>query len=110
MKKVIIILVAIITIFGAVKSVKAAKVWYESTINYVGVDTNSQDIVYIKATSTNQSWFGAKWFIVSGKESKSALAIALTAWSIGAPILVILEDTDLNDWAPVYGIFAASMQ
>jgi hypothetical protein len=110
MKKFFIILLAIIAITCAVKSVKAAQKWYEVTINYAGVSTTSQDIVYINVTSANQSWSGAKWFLVSGKESKSALAIALTAWSIGSTVFVTLDDTNLNDWAPVYGIFTAPMQ
>lgn len=110
MKKVIIILAAIITITFAVKSVQAEMGWYEATINYAGTNSNVPDRVYINATSTNNSWSGAYWFVTDGEAANSALAIALTAWSIGGPVMIILDDTKLNNYAEFYGIFAAPMQ
>lgn len=110
MKKVVIFLAAIITIISVVKSVQADMGWYEAEINYAGTNSNTPDRVYINATSTNNSWPGAYWFVTNGEAANSALAIALTAWSIGGPVTIILDDTNLNNYAEFYGIFAAPMQ
>jgi hypothetical protein len=107
MKKLLFILVAMISMVSLVKSVQADMGWYEATINYAGTNSNTPDRAYINATSTNNSWPGSYWFVTDGEAAKTALAVALTAWSTGGPVMIILDDADLNNYSDFYGIFAA---
>ena len=84
--------------------------WYPATINYAGVSSSVANVVYINATSPDGYWTGGKWFIATGSEAKAVLATALSAWSMGATIMIVLDDGSLTDWSPCYGIFTAPIQ
>jgi hypothetical protein len=104
MKNVIIILAIAACIMIVAAPAQAEKQWYSATVNYAGVDAADANITYINATSTNESWEGMKWFIITGSEAHAALAIALSAVSLSSPVIIMLDNTDLDDWSPCYGI------
>jgi hypothetical protein len=107
MKKVILMLAIAALLVTVAGQAQAAKQWYQATITYAGALTQTGDNLYIYADSASDAWTGKKWFIVSGDQWKAHLAVALTAWSMEAPVLLQLEETDLDDWSPCYGIFIA---
>ena len=110
MKKIIIVLAMACLLVTVAGPAQAALAWYTCTINYAGVNTDDADVVYVNATSTQGSWPGQRWYIATGSEAKAVLATALSAWSMGAPIIIVLDDADLDEWSPMYGIFAAPAQ
>ena len=110
MKKMILIMVLMCGLVILTGEAQAAMQWYTTTINYTGVNTAPPDVVYINATSSDGSWVGPRWFVATGSEAKAVLATALTAWSMGAPVILVLENTDIDEWSPCYGIFAAPIQ
>jgi hypothetical protein len=110
MKKVMIMLAIAALLVTVAGPAQAAMKWYSVTINYAGVNTTPANVVYVNVTSQDGSWSGAKWYIATGTEAKACLATALSAWSMGAPVMLVLDDTDLDDWSPMYGIFAAPAQ
>lgn len=110
MKKVIMLLAIAALLVTVAGPAQATLGWYMATINYAGVNTQDANVVFINATSQAGTWTGGRWFIATGSEAKAALAVALSAWSMGAPIILVLDDAGLAEWSPCYGIFAAPSQ
>jgi hypothetical protein len=109
MKKVILIL-AIATLLVTVAGTAQAELgWYPVTITYTGLMTTAGDAVMIYADSTNDAWTGSRWFVATS-QTKAILATALSAWSMGVPIYLILDSSALISWSPCYGIFTSPTQ
>jgi hypothetical protein len=107
MKKVILIVVFIILLVTIAGTAQADKKFFPATILYAGAWTHVADTMLFQAESTNGAWSGATWFLIASTDYKTQLAVALTAWSSDAPVLLYMEETDLDQWSPCYGIFAA---
>jgi curli biogenesis system outer membrane secretion channel CsgG len=110
MKKVIMLLAIAALLVTVAGPAQATMAWYTVTINYTGVNTTDANVVYINATSQSGGWTGSRWFIATGSEAKAVLATALSAWSMGASVILVLDDAGLAEWSPCYGIFAAPHQ
>jgi hypothetical protein len=110
MKKVIIMLALAGLLVTVAGPAQATLQWYPATINYAGVNSQATNTVYINVTSPDGYWTGGKWFITTGSEAKAVLATALSAWSMGATVMIVLDDASLTDWSPCYGIFTAPIQ
>lgn len=110
MKKVILILAFVALLVTVAGPVQAAQGWFPATITYAGIITTAGDVVIIAADdSTDTYWTGDRWFIASS-QTKAILATALSAWSMGAPVYLILDSDSLTDWSECYGIFTRPIQ
>ena len=107
MKKVMLMLTIAALLVTVAGTAQAAKQWYQVNISYAGALTQTGDALFIVADSTSDAWPGIRWFIISGSQYKANMAVALTAWSMDAPVLLQLEETVLDNWSPCYGIFIA---
>ncbi|MFC1798573.1 hypothetical protein ACFLZL_02055 [Thermodesulfobacteriota bacterium] len=105
MKKIILLLVISSLLLMFAGPAQATKGWYTCTISYAGLNTDTPDVVYVNAVSQNGTWSGGRWFVVTGSEAKAVLATALAAWSMGTPVILVLDDAGLAEWSPLYGIF-----
>ena len=110
MKKVIPILAFIAFLVTVAGPAQAEYTWYNATITYAGVYTPVADTVFINAVSTDGVWTGSRWFITTGSDAKAVLATALSAWSMGAPIIIILDSDQLTEYSPCYGILTKPLQ
>ena len=110
MKKVILILALVALLVTVAGTAQAAKKFFPATILYAGAWTHVADTMLFQAESTTGAWPGGRWFLISGDQYKTQLAIALTAYTMGAPVLLYLEQTDIDEWSPCFGIFAAPSQ
>jgi hypothetical protein len=109
MKKVILILAFVALLVTVAGTAQADLGWYPATITYAGLMTTAGDVVFIYADSTDEAWTGSRWF-VAYSETKAILATALSAWSMGAPIYIVLDSASLTEWSPCYGIFTSPIQ
>lgn len=107
MKKVILMLAIAALLVTVAGPAQAELKWYNATITYAGLLTTQADTIFISADSTDEVWVGSRWFVATGSESKAVLATALSAWSMGAPIIIVLDDASLAEFSPCYGILAA---
>jgi hypothetical protein len=110
MKKVILILALVALLVTVAGTAQAAKKFFPATITYAGAWTHVADTMVFQAESTTGAWTGAVWYLVASSDYKTQLAVALTAYSMGAPVLLYMEETDLDAWSPCYGIFVAPQQ
>ena len=110
MKKVILIVAFVVLLVTVAGTAQAVLQSYNVTVNYAGVITASDNVVFFNAVSIDGIWTGGRWFSVSGNNSKAALACFLSAWSMGAPLLIYLESTDIDAWSPCYGVMTAPIQ
>ena len=107
MKKVILALAIAALLVTVAGTAQAAKQWYQVNISYAGALTQTGDALFIVADSTSDAWPGIRWFIISGSQYKANMAVALTAWSMDAPVIIQLEETDIDNYSPCFGIFIA---
>jgi phosphotransferase system HPr-like phosphotransfer protein len=86
-------------------SAPANAAWHVCYVLEAGLSANT-GIVFVKLdakTDSESTWTGGRWFTASGTDSKSVLAVALTAVSNGTEVTVNLTNT--TEYTLMQGLF-----
>ena len=85
-------------------SAPANAAWHVCYVLEAGLSVNT-GVVFVKldAKSDTGTWTGGRWFTASGSDSKSVLAVALTAVSNGSEVTVNLPTT--TEYTLMQGLF-----
>ena len=103
MKRKALLVMAIMCLFGILASTEVAFAgWCRCKITEAGMD--STNVVYIRATSNDQTWPGERYFLASGDQAKTYLAIALAAISSGFDVYLSLNQ--FEQWSPCGGVIS----
>ena len=106
-QKVTLVLFFVIFLIFISSSVSAQSYHYCSVVG-IGMGPSGSTVSIALDELSNQSWTGARWFIITGNNSKAVLAIALSAQISGSKVTVALAST--SQWTSLTALYIWTSQ